>query len=71
MAYRVKVVIVATDAGVLFTCSDLRPEWKEQHPNTGQPHEDTPATEAKRSNRETGTCFKEIFSVLGKTAICF
>lgn len=37
-------MVIATDAvHSICTCSDLRPERKQQNPNTGQPHEDTPA----------------------------
>lgn len=40
--HRVKKVIVATDAGVLFTFGDLGPEREEQNPNAGQAHEHAP-----------------------------
>lgn len=43
MTYRVKLMVIATGAGLLFTFSDLRPEREEQNPDTGQPHEDAPA----------------------------
>lgn len=52
MTYRVKQVIVATDAGLFFTLSDLRPEREEQNPNTGQPHEDTPVKKGGRAERK-------------------
>lgn len=52
VTYRVKQVIVATDAGLFFTISDLRPEREEQNPNTGQPHEDTPVKKGGREERK-------------------
>lgn len=51
MTYRVKQMVIATDAGPLFTFSDLRPEREEQDPNTGQPHEDTPAKKGRRMKK--------------------
>ena len=47
MTYRIKHMVVATDAGILITFSDLSLEREEQHPNTGQPHEDTPEKEGR------------------------
>lgn len=35
-------MIVATNAGILFTFGDLRPEREEQNPDAGQPHEHAP-----------------------------
>lgn len=48
MTYRVKQMVIATFAGLHFTFSDLRPEREEQHPNAGQPHEDTPAKKGRK-----------------------
>lgn len=39
---RVKHVVIATQAWLIFTFSDLRPEREEENPDAGQPHEDTP-----------------------------
>lgn len=52
MTYRVKQMVIATDAGLLFTFSDLRPEREEQNPDTGQPHEDTPVKKWRRKEKE-------------------
>lgn len=46
--YRVKLIVIATDAGPVITFGDLRPEREEQNPNTGQPHEDTPVKKGRR-----------------------
>lgn len=40
--YRVKQMVVATNAGLLFTCGDLGPEREEQNADAGQPHEHAP-----------------------------
>lgn len=53
MTYRVKQVVISTDARLLFTFSDLRPEREEQNPNTGQPHKDTPVKKGKRKEKES------------------
>lgn len=45
-------MVIATDAGLLFTFSDLRPEREEQNPDTGQPHEDTPVKKWRRKEKE-------------------
>lgn len=52
MTYRVKQMVITTDAGLIFTFGDLRPEREEQNPNTGQPHEDTPARKGGRKEKE-------------------
>lgn len=53
MTYRVKQMVIATFAGLHFTFSDLRPKREEQHPNAGQPHEDTPAKKGRRKEKES------------------
>lgn len=53
MTYRVKRMVIATDAGPFFACSDLRPEREEQNPDTGQPHEDTPVMTERQKERKT------------------
>lgn len=35
-------MVVATKAGLIFTCGDLGPEREEQNPDAGQPHEHAP-----------------------------
>lgn len=40
--HRVKQMVVATNAGLQFTCGDLGPEREEQNPDAGQPHEHAP-----------------------------
>lgn len=44
-------MVIATDAGLLFTCSDLRPEGEKQNPNAGQAHEDTAMKKKEREEK--------------------
>lgn len=45
-------MVIATDAGLLSTASDLRPHREEQHPNAGQSHEYTPVNWTKKGGRK-------------------
>lgn len=64
-------MVIATDAGLLCTFSDLRPEGEEQNPNAGQPHEDTSVEKKnggrknkKRRKKETQFMSQKTFSVM-------
>lgn len=69
MTYRVKQVVIATDAWLLFTFSDLRPEGEEQNSNTGQPHEDTPANKGGRKKKREKDGKKETEFMFLKMAV--
>lgn len=41
-------MVVATNAGLLFTCGDLGPEREEQNADAGQPHEHAPVRAGRK-----------------------
>lgn len=45
-------MVIATDAGLLFTFSDLRPEGEKQNPNAGQAHEDTAVNKEREEKKK-------------------
>lgn len=61
-------MVIATDAGLLCTFSDLGPEGEQQNPNAGQPHEDTSVKKkngGRKNQKETHV--KRLMSTSRKT----